>query len=335
MTKKRVTLKMLADLLGLSTSAVSRALTDHYTTSLKTRTRVKLLAEKMGYRPNLIARAVRNGSTKMIGLILPSLDDFFYSRMVQSIHHEAHQKGYTVITFLSEDDSEIETSAIEKMRQLHVEGLMILVAKQTTDFELLYDTQREMPIVFLDYLPPLPHSHSVCSDIATSTEQAVAFLVEKGHTQIGLINGLPDLWTSQERSKGFFKGLQNAGLSPIDAPDIYMADGETAILSLLEFNPSLSAIIVFNNYIALAAIKRLKSIEHDPISFIGASAPPIFDFIEDGPLATIEENPEKMGQVATQALLDLIESEAGNNKSQKIVIGAELVERSLAKVLVN
>src|SRR6185503_4505828 len=129
------TLKEIARRLNISVSTVSRALHDHYSIGLRTKMRVKKLATELNYEPNQTAIFFKQKKTFMIGIILPNLSQDFFAAMVNGIEDVAYKKNYTVLLCQSRDDQEREKQLVAAMRSHRVDGVLISIAKNTTDYE--------------------------------------------------------------------------------------------------------------------------------------------------------------------------------------------------------
>src|SRR5690554_3069401 len=132
---KNITLQDIAEELGLTKVSISKALRDHPDISMETRIRVKETAKRLGYRPNLVARSLTSAKSKTIGLIIPKIAHYFFSRVVESIYKTAFENGYEVIIGVSLEDEELEKKHIETMLQMRVDGLLVSVTEKTTNAE--------------------------------------------------------------------------------------------------------------------------------------------------------------------------------------------------------
>ena len=130
MTKHPVSLKDIAERLGISISTVSRALRDQYDVSEALREKVKAVATEMGYRPNPHARGLINQSTNLIGIIVPDFVTFFYASMIEGIGYALSQAGYYPIVVSSCESYEKEIEAINQMLNLRVAGLIICLSQE-------------------------------------------------------------------------------------------------------------------------------------------------------------------------------------------------------------
>jgi len=334
MSDKPTTIKEIAKRLGVSVSTVSRALNDHSTIGLVTKMRVKKLAAELSYEPNQRAIQFLQGKSHTIGVILPELSESFFSAAISGIEDIAYKKNYTVIFAQSHDDAEREKRLVEKMRTQRVDGLLVSVAKTTSTFEH-FDIFKKSntPVVFFDRIPPLKNIHCVASNLETGTFKAVSFLLKKGHRTIGMINGPGTMVATLERKNGYIKAMTSHRLK-FDPSLIISCDltenGTTAAMDkLLNHKRKPSAIVTFNDYVALFAMRYARSQAQvdTAIDFVSYANLPIINYLEHSPIASVEQFPYKQGEKAAEILLDLIHQPKQDAEQAyfNILIESELV----------
>ncbi len=313
---KPVTIKEIARRLKISTSTVSRALNDHPSIGWATTTRVKRMAEELNYVPNQTAIFFKQRKTFTIGVVLPSLSEPFFSSAISEIENYANEKKYTVIMGQSLDDPERETRIVEKMKEHRVDGILMSLSKNTQDFGFI-DSLRTagIPIVFFDCVPDLNDAHRVRCNLETGMLQAIDLFISCGHSQIALINGPARLPASIERREAYRKGLAENGLDYVEDylvdTDLTQQGNELAISKLLNLPLRPSAIICFNDFVTLDVMKHVRqrgiALNQD-LFFISFANYPLWQYMENPPMASIEQFPGKQAQKATEILFGLIES---------------------------
>jgi len=339
MIRKPITLKEIAKQLGLSISTVSRALHSHPSISLLTQEKVKLIAKQMDYEPNQTAIFFQKGKTFTIGVILPELSETFFSSAISTIEDIAYKRNYTILLGQSHDDEEREIQLVEKMKIHRIDGLLVSVAKTSTNFDHFLQLKKlDIPVVFFDRIPPLKDIHSVSCNIETGSIEAVEYLLKRGHRSIGLINGPHALIASGQRKEGYVKALMKTRLKfdprLIIHCDMTEEGTKKALHSLLKHYRKPTAIITFNDYVSAFAIKEaLKlglSLGND-IEFVSYGNSPLLNFMEHPPLASVEQFPTIQGQKAIDTLLDLLSAKDQDLEEQqgyyKINIESQLIER--------
>jgi LacI family transcriptional regulator len=339
MKNKLPTIKEIAKQLNISISTVSRALHDHPSIGLRTKTRVQELAKQLKYEPNQTAIFFQQGKTFTLGVILPELSEAFFSAAISGIEDAAHKAGYTVLMGQSHDSIEKEKQLIETMKKHRVDGLLISISKTSSNYEHFEDLRRyNIPIVFFDRIPKIPNIHSVACNMINGTVQAINFLFKKGHRVIGMINGPEKLPASKERLDGYIQAMTKSRLKYDPAMvvncDLSKEGVCTITEKLLSGKRKPTAIVAFNDYVAMDAMQQAQKMKlkiNKEICFVSYANLPIVKYTAFPPLASVEQFPYQQGQKATEILIDLLqqksngESESGNATYYKIILESQLV----------
>ena len=334
MEQKPATIKEIASRLHVSISTVSRALHNHPSIGLRTRTQVQKLAEELQYEPNQAAISFKQGKTMVIGVILPNLGEEYFSIAINGIEDIATKNNYTVLIGQSHDDMEREKRIVDTMRRHRVDGLIVSLSKNTTSYEHFEQLSKyKIPVVFFDRVPDLENAYCVSCNLESSSVALVDLLVSKGHTQIAFIKGPDSIILSRQRLNGYIEGLEKNKLkkdnSYIVQTDLIKKNTEDAMRSLLSLTNRPTAVIAFNDYVALDAIKFTRSqglkINKD-IFFVSYANLPITTYMDDPPYASIEQFPYQQAEQATDLLLHLISSKnSDENIPQKILLESKVV----------
>lgn len=339
MTGKPATIKEIAKILNVSISTVSRSLSDHPSIGITTRLKVKKVAKELSYERNETAVFFQKGKTFTIGVILPDLSEAFFSSAISAIEDTAYKRNYTVLLAQSHDEYQKEKQLLEKMKSHRIDGLLVSVAKNTSTFEH-FDMLKNcnIPVVFFDRIPPIPNIHYVSSNIETGTVEAVNYLLKRGHRSIGMINGPATLAASGERREGYIQAMLKNRLKfdPTLLLESDLTEEGTCISldKLLQNKRKPSAIITFNDYISLYAIKHARSKQikiNQDIEFVSYSNLPLVNFMDHIPIASVEQFPYLQGQKATDVLLDLLSKKNTVNQHPEafyqIVLESQLIEK--------
>lgn len=211
---KRITIKDIAKLVGVDVSTVSRALKDHSGISTKTKQKIKDVAEELGYFPNQQAIHFRQRRSKLIGLILPELGRFFFPDLIRAIEEIAYTKGYTFITFQSNDLLEKEQNCVKLCRNFGVDGLLVCLSKETHDTEHFAQLHHyDIPVVFVDKILPNQQGATVSIDDVQTAFIAIRHLIGKNYRRIAGIFGSKNLAITQQRLAGYRAALAKYNLS--------------------------------------------------------------------------------------------------------------------------
>lgn len=322
MSDQSPTLKEIARQLNVSVSTVSRALHNHYSIGLRTRMRVQQLASQLNYEPNQAAIFFKQKKTFMIGVILPHLSQDFFASMVNGIEDVAYKNNYTVMLCQSRDDQSREKQLVHALKTQRVDGLLISMAKDTTDydhFELL--KRHKIPVVFLDRVPKMQDIHYIASSLDSGMQEAIDFLIQKKHRRIALINGPFQLPASQERLQAFREALwrKRRKYDPalVVTSDLSKEGTVKAMQELMTLRSTPDAIVAFNDYVALDAIQYTK---HSPnnISIVSFANEPRCHYMDNAPIASVEQFPYQQGEKATRLLLQLLEKRTGQTDDKPL-----------------
>lgn len=335
MENRLPTIKEIAKQLNISISTVSRALHDHPSIGLRTKTRVKELAKQLQYEPNQTAIFFQQGKTFTIGVILPELSEVFFSSAISGIEDAAHKANYTVLMGQSHDSVEKEKQLIDTMKKHRVDGLLISISKNTNNYEHFEALQRyNIPIVFFDRIPKIPNIHYVACNMINGTVQAINFLFAKGHRIIGMINGPEKLPASKERLEGYIQAMTKSRLKYDPAMvlncDLTRESVSNATEKLLSGKRRPTAIVAFNDYVALDAVQQARKMKfkiNKDICFVSYANLPISNYTAYPPLASVEQFPYKQGQKATETLIELLQ--------QKSAEGEENINTTYYKIIVE
>jgi DNA-binding LacI/PurR family transcriptional regulator len=330
------TIKEIAKRLNISASTVSRALHDHPSIGLRTKMRVQQLAKDLNYEPNQTAIFFQQKKTFTIGVILPELSEAFFSAAISGIEDEAGKHDYSVLLGQSHDQEDREVQIVHTMKKHRVDGLLISIAKNTRDyahFEML--RRSHVPVVFFDRIPDMPNIHYVACDMESGTIQAVNFLLNSGHRIIGMINGPEKLFASQQREEGYIKAMKKHRLkydpTLVVSSDLTREGTDKAMAQLLSTKRKPTAIVVFNDYVALDAVQfaRKKKLKiNKDLTFVSYANLPLSHYTAFPPLASVEQFPYRQGQKAMETLLDLLEKHKRGTESDtwhKTIVESMLV----------
>jgi LacI family transcriptional regulator len=334
MKQKPVTIKEIAKRLNVSVSTISRALHDHPSIGLGMRQQVQKLAQELKYEPNQAAISFKQGKTFTIGVILPNLSEEFFSIAINGIEDIATKNRYTVLIGQSHDDTGREKQITDTMRKHRIDGLIISLAKNTVSYEH-FDQLREqgIPVVFFDRVPDIPDSYSVSCDLKNSSEKLVEWLASKGHSRIGFIKGPDTMRPSQERLDGYYEGLRKSGLPAneefVVQTDLSPDSTRDAISRLLSLKERPTAVIAFNDYVALETIKHTRTaglkINKD-IFFVSYANLPVTSYLDEPPIASVEQFPYQQAEKATEILFELINAKGSKeNIEKKVVLESKVI----------
>jgi LacI family transcriptional regulator, repressor for deo operon, udp, cdd, tsx, nupC, and nupG len=331
------TMKEIARRLNVSVSTVSRALQDHYSIGLTTKARVARLAKELSYEPNKMATQLKFKKTSTIGVIVPSFSSQYFTALINGIEDTVVKHNYHIQLYQSREEMSREKQLVMALKANRVDGMLISIARNTNNYEHLELLKKHnIPVVYLDRVPSMKDIYSITTNLMVATSEAIAFLLQKKHQQIALLNGPADLPASRERLAGYLTGHKKNGLAVnsdyIVQTDFSKAGTEQAMSRVMNLEQKPTAIIVFNDYVAMDAMKHAKRMNlriNEEISFVSFANDPFCEWMENPLLASIEQYPYLQGEQATTLLMDLVNSgKKFNRQERRILLPSRLVPHS-------
>jgi LacI family transcriptional regulator len=311
---KKTNLKTIAQDLGLSVGTVSRVLNGkakEYRISDQTVDLVLKYASESGYTPNLIAKGLRDSKTYTIGLVIPDIANPFFSIMAKNIEKAASIANYSIILVDAEENIEREKHQIKNMISRKVDG--IIAAPVGTTFEHFNEIlQAEIPLIFVDRYIKDSSVTYIASDNFMGGYNATNHLISKGHSRIGLIKGSEIIEPVKERRQGYLKALEEAGIKPdrslIEGKAFSIESGYESTVKLLKLPEPPTALFAMSNVIGLGVLKALKEYKYavpEDISLIIFDDQPYVSYLNP-PITTIKQNSKKIGEIAIEYILQLM-----------------------------
>lgn len=329
---RKVTIKDIAREAGVSAQTVSRAINDKGEVSPQTRSRILEIAQQMGYRPNRIARSLVSRRTRNVGLVVPDIANPFFSEIARGIEDAAQEQGYNIFLCNAAENLSRELNAIYSLEAQRVDGI-ILCSSRLSEAELRELAQRYQPLVLVNRRLAGVPAGLVLIDDAGGAGQAVEHLLALGHRNIGLVAGPPNSHSGQERSRGYRQRMEAAGLTVPAHWQIHCApqaeEGRMATHRLLERAPELTALLAFNDLVAVGAMHACRELGlavPEQFSIVGFDDIPLAALITPA-LTTVRIPKYRLGHQAMVLLLTLMEKETVI-RPEAILLDTELVVRN-------
>jgi LacI family transcriptional regulator len=323
----KVTITDIANQLNTTAATVSRALNNHPSISEERKRIIREAAARMNYKRNKVASSLRSGQTGLIGVIIPSAEINFFGSVVHGIESIANENGYNIIMFQSNESREHEARGIETFLSARVDGILVSIAKGTTEYEhFLAAKASRIPIVFFDRSHFDLGIHSVVVDDYKGAFMATSHLVEQGYRRVAHISGPQHLRIFKDRLNGYLDALR-AQLVDVDPELIYHGDvsveaGRKGIEYLLALTNPADAVFAVEDFTALGAIKKLKEKAiriPDEFGVIGFANEGFGEHITPT-LSTIDQQTVQMGKDSFKLLLQMINSGRGQAAVEKIIL---------------
>lgn len=330
---KRATIKDIAQALGISTSTVSRALGDHWDVNPETRKAVLEVAEQLNYKPNPISLKLRNKHSYTIGVVMPEFVNSYFAEILIGMQRVLLPKGYNILVAQSNESSEIEERNLKLFEDNMVDGIMISVAKDSSDTSI-YERliKKDIPLVFFNRVPENIKAPKVIVNDRTWAFYATEHLIQQGCRRIVHFAGNDNLSVSRERRHGYISALKKYKI-PVD-PDliietgVQMETGCVGAMKILQMDNLPDGIFAITDPVAIGAMKVLKKngirIPED-IAVVGFTESPLSTVIEPN-LTTVRQPTFDIGTTAAKMLLDQM-SETRSDAAQTVILDASLQVR--------
>lgn len=339
-----IRLKDIAFRAGVSVMTVSKALRNARDVSASTRARILTLAEQMGYTPDSVAQGLRNRNTKLFGLVIPSLTNPIFARVVTGIEEQANERGYDVVLVQSQNNVDREQAAIRRLLSRRVEGIFLSPVYRLEPTAPVYEDlrRRGTRVVLLGPRAPFCQGFAnVETDDLNASQAITRHLIELGHRRIAFLAGPSPAPSSRERLEGYRRALREAAIEPDDrlifGAGSTIEDGEKAGLQLLQERPGATAIQAANDLVAIGAatvlLQQGLAIPRD-VSIAGFGNVLVSEHFRV-PLTTVRQPKLRLGVAAIDTMFKLIDGQRADPKRLpgEIVVRASTAAPAATPVL--
>jgi len=338
---KRLTIKDIAKEFNVSISTVSKALNDSYEISLSTKEKIKKYAKANNYKPNFNALSLKNRQTKTIGIIIPNMLNYFFAQVFNGIEKVANNRGYKIISCISNESFKKEVETIEMLSNGSIDGFILSLAEETVsknDFNHFKEVlDNGTPIVMFDRVAENLKCDKVVTDNFDSARSTVAYLVKSGHQNIAFISTINNLEIGRRRQLGYLKGLEDYNIKVEKDLIINIDDNYKNYEKILEpifKNNNIDSVIATDESSAIAAMKvAIKKGHKIPENFSVISFSNGILARHSSPrMTTVSQHGKIMGEKAAEMLINRLEDKSEEKKKPKtIVVKTDLVERNSTK----
>ena len=334
-----VTIKEVAQEAKVSTSTVSRVISNNPKISDETKLRVTEAIKRLNYHPNVIARSLANSSTHILGLILPSEEkdlfkNPFFIKIMTGISVYAQKEGYFIMYSFGKDEDEELKFVKNYVRSKLADGVILLTSR-IKDKCIQYLQKKDFPFVVVGRPEGLEDVLWVDNDNFQAMYKVVNSLILNGHRKIAYIGGPENRSMSKDRLDGYKRAMQANGVHVNESMIMQMKDfteecGYEAIDNILKFDRP-TAVVTTDDLLAFGANKLFMEREISDISLVGFNNIPLAEY-QTPPLSSVDINADKLGFYAAKLLINRISS--NNLLSNHFLIETNLIERnSIKKIL--
>lgn len=332
---KKLTIKDIAKEFKVSISTVSKALNDSYEISQNTKEKIQKYAKEHNYKPNFNALSLKNRSTKTIGVIIPTMLNYFFAQVFKGIEKTALEKGYKVITCISNQSYDKEVEIIEMLSNGSIDGFLLSMAKETELNQKVSHFKESIangtPIVMFDRVAQTVSCDKVITDDLEGATKTVEYLYKKGHKKIAFVSTMSNLHIGKQRLEGYKEGLKNVGLTYNENLVLNIVEQDYKkyknIVRPFVKDHAIDAVITTGESVAVSVMKAIKKnnqkIPKD--AAVIAFSNGILSRHSSPKMTTISQHGEQMGATAARILIEKLE-----NKTTEItteIIKTDLVIR--------
>lgn len=324
-----VRLKDVASKAGVSVATVSHVVNNTKPVSEKTKARIEAAIKELSYTPNFLAKSLKENRSKVIGLIIPDISNYYFTEIASIIEQRLNDAGYNMILCNSNENLELEIQHIQQLKAYMVSGMIIAPTTMDFDYKKLVASQ-DYPIVFIDRKLSTLQGDSIIADGACAVEEAVSYLIKKGHKRIGFIGANRGLSTTANRFLGYQNALKKNGI-PLDSSLCVFGEPKInpamSLCSQLFSQTNISALLVSSSLMSIGAVQfftknNIKIPEQ--IALIGYDDY-IWSTITAPPLSTIKQPTSEIGYKAAETMLNRLEK--GNTPITEILLNSEFIIR--------
>lgn len=331
---EKVTALDVAERAGVSRSAVSRVFTPGASVSKRTAAKVRSAADALGYRPNVLARSLITGRSRIIGLVVAYLENQFYPEAIERLSRSLQEQGYHVLVFMASNSGEEADEVMAELLDYQVDGIIAASVGMSNDL-----TQRceaaGIPIVLFNRAQDDDRLSAVTSDNYHGGRKLAEFLVAGGHARIAHVAGWEGASTQRDREAGFVAGLDAAGLSLAarGISDFNFEQAKDVARDMFAGPDRPDAVFCANDHMAFAVMDVLRfelglDVPGD-VSVVGyddvtLAAWPSYD------LTTVRQPAGQMAEATVDILMDRLNDP--DTKPRRVALDGPLILRGSARI---
>lgn len=344
---KKITIKDIAKLAGVSVSTVSRAINNDSEVSEKTKKKIEKIVSETNYHPSMLARGMVSKKTNMLAILVSDITNPYFNQLVAELDSQLIDKGYTLSLFDTQTANGIqdkknrltEVSIFKQIQENNFDAVLILggLLDETDinpDYQAaLSNLAKEIPLILLgrDLTHLSANIFSLKRDQRTPTQLLVSHMIQKGYQKLAFIGGSSNTWMTQERTDSFREILTENHL-PIDEKRIinnnfYAKDGYEAVTRLINSKVDFDGIVAINDRVAQGALRALRDFSSSPQLKGVASCEyfPDSDF-HIPRITSVDHNIPELGEKAIHLLFEVLDKEPINTENlafpiHKLIIG--------------
>ena len=333
--KKKITIKDIAKEMSVDPSTVSKALRNQSDISIEMQKKIKRFADKVGYRPNLLAKSLINKRSNILGVIIPDLRISFFSEATRGIYEEATKNGYETILLVHDENAENEKRKLEFLSDINVDGILLNAVDETTNLDLYKRLDAEgIKIICWDRKLKDSNFNSITINDKKASFELTNKLIENGRRKIMFIGPNTGIPVAQDRFEGYLMALKENKIKVrknlILETERTFESAHNTLYTAIQSGADLDAIVCVGGLIAYGAGNAILECklripedillcefgDNDIISRLGV------------PFYTVNQNPYKIGQEAVNFLIKCLKDGTNSAKSINIEVEHKILYRS-------
>ena len=299
---------------GVSIATVSRVISGNASVRAETRERVMAVVAKYNFRPSMVATGLSRKKTHTIGIILPLLANPFYSMMCVALQLEAERLNYSTLLFQIPRGAILQQEFLDQLIARRLDGVIFSGdvtddASSASALEGMFKLRRQMPLVAINLREVTPELPCLVTELAACSRLAIRHLTKLGHRRIALIGGVGAAQLPNTREQGYLSEIERLGLEPYPMTAGEDASGGeacvTGLFAQLSGREPPTALVAFNDLVALGALRQLKRMHlrvPDDIALVGCDNQ-FFAPYADPPLTTLDLHIEETCRLAMNLLV--------------------------------
>lgn len=322
------TLKQLSQILKISVSTVSRALKDHPDISEETKRRVRELAETLEYEPNRQAINLRNNTSNVLGIMVPTLDNFFYDAFTSAVEEEARLTGYSVLIMQSGESRDIENANLKLLKNNQIAGVFVSITGETDDIGSFLKIQsKNTPVIFFDRVPDYDACNKICLADKKAASMVADVLIAKKKKNILALFGHPKLTISKKRFESFNETFTTKAPKTIiqNQFPLNIAEAKAYTMAALKSKKKPDTIFGMGDLILIGVMQAIHELglrvpeDVGVISISNGLIPTLYN----PKITYVETSGYKLGKLAFRRMMECL---AGSTFMQELTVESILVE---------
>lgn len=336
---KRITLKHIANIFGVSIATVSKALNDSYEISTTTKEKIVAYASEHNYKSKSINLSLLNKKTKTIGVIIPNIMNSFFAKVFMGIESKVSEHGYHLISCISNESYEKEVKTMELLKSDALDGVIISLAEETQvnqQYSHLKNTINEgVPIVMFDRVADEINCDKVVVNDMESAFEATKHLIDTGCKRIALISIIDNLSVGKLRVEGYKNALKSYNIDVEEKLIVRMGkhDDFDPTLKIILADKSIDGLLCLEESAAINALRIAKHLNYkipEQLSIACFTNSKILQHVTPS-ISAISQHGRHIGQTAATMLINRIENEDLNTPFITKVVKTNLIARDSTK----